>query len=70
LQLLQVKFRAKCVNLTHTWQKAGLAFRDSKREILGKPRAGVLKPKNAKSKRGPHWNGRHFSETGPAWFEN
>lgn len=44
--------RARVAGAVANLSKALVSLQDSKREILGKPKAGVLKPEDPKSKRG------------------
>ena len=43
--------RARVAGALANLGKSFVSLQDSKREILGKPKAGVLKPEDAKSKR-------------------
>jgi hypothetical protein len=53
--------RARVAGALANLGKAWVSLQDAKREILGKPKAGVLKPERPKPTRGAHGAG-HFSE--------
>ena len=48
--------------------KTFVSLQDCKREILGKPKAGVLKPDSPKTRRNGDWGSSH-SSSNRAWAE-